>query len=354
MRRLVRSAGAWLLLAPALCASPAQAHPMNVAYADVTLSEREVEVALSVNLFELGLLLGLDRSRDGAVDEADLEAARPRIRQYLADRVAVSSRGDPLPLEAGPLRIARASDGRAVLAASLRFRSQRPLADVSIRCEPLVDLGPDHRTLARISRGTEVEQFVFQQGAPYRAAGAGPRGHAYEFLRLGVLHIFTGYDHILFLVGLLLVGASLVEVLKIVTSFTAAHSLTLSLAAFGGLSLPGRLVEAGIALSIAYVALENLLGRRLERRWLVSFGFGLVHGFGFASALTEMHLPRAGLATSLISFNAGVEVGQVAIVLSVIPLLRLLRRSPAYGTVTASASALILVTGLFWLYQRAL
>jgi hypothetical protein len=343
-----------LLVALALRASPARAHPMNVAHADVALREREVEIALSVNLFELDLLLALDRSRNGDVDEAELEAARRRIVEYLGDRVAASSRGVQLLAEAGSLRVGRGTDGRAVLDSVLWFRSREPLADLAIRCEPLADLGPDHRTLARISRGGEVEQFVFQRGALYRTASAGVAGYVAQFLRLGVFHIFTGYDHVLFLVGLLLVGGSLVEVLKIVTSFTVAHSLTLSLAVLGAVSFPARLVEAGIALSIAYVALENLLRRRLERRWLVSLGFGLVHGFGFANVLAEMHLPRAGLASSLFAFNAGVEVGQIGIVVAVLPLLRLLRRSQAYGTVTASASAVILATGLFWFYQRAL
>jgi len=112
-------------------------------------------------------------------------------------------------------------------------------------------------------------------------------------------------------------------------------------------------VETGIAVSIAYVAVENLLRRGARRRWLVSLGFGLIHGFGFANVLAEMHLPRAGIASSLVAFNTGVEIGQLAIVLAAVPALRLLRRTAAYAAVVSSTSALLLAVGLFWAWHRA-
>jgi hypothetical protein len=327
---------------------------MNVAYAEVTVRGGQVDVSLSVNLFELDLLLSLDGDRDGSVTPAEIAAARPRLADYLAQRVALSQAGAALPGETTGMRLARAPDGRAVLEADLRFRGAQPLADLTMQCQPLTDLGPDHRTLARIERDGAVAEFVFEPGAVYRFPEATLGGHFLQFLKLGVVHIFTGTDHVAFLLGLLLAGGTLLEVLKIVTSFTVAHSLTLSLAALGAVNLPPRLVEAAIAASIVYVALENLLRRRLDRRWLVSLGFGLVHGFGFANVLAEMHLTRAGLLTSLFAFNAGVEVGQIGIVAAILPLLAALRGRSAYRPVVASASALILVMGLFWLSQRAL
>lgn len=327
---------------------------MNVAYAQVTVQGGQVEVSLSVNLFELDLLLSLDGDRDGTVTPAEIAAARPRLADYLAQRVSLSQAGAALPGETTGMRLARAADGRAVLEADLRFRGVPPLADLTMRCQPLTDLGPDHRTLARIERDGAVAEFVFEPGTVYRFPEATLGDHVFQFLKLGVLHIFTGTDHLAFLLALLLAGGTLLEVVKIVTSFTAAHSLTLSLAALGAVHLPPRLVEAAIAVSIVYVALENLLRRRLDRRWLVSLGFGLVHGFGFANVLAEMHLTRAGLLTSLFAFNAGVEVGQIGIVAAVLPLLAALRGRSAYRPVVASASALILVMGLFWLSQRAL
>ena len=354
MRFAGRIAAAALPAALALGAVPARAHPMTVAYADVVLREREVQLSLSVNLFELDLLLGLDADGDGAVSPGEIEAARPRLARYLAGRVSVSSRGAGLLPELAGARPGRSSDGRATLEADLRFRSQEPLADLSIHCEPLADLGPDHRTLARVERGSEVTELTFERGTVYRVPEAGLGGHFLQFLRLGILHIFTGADHVLFLLALLLAGGTFLEVAKVVTAFTAAHSLTLSLAALGLVHLPSRLVESAIAASIVFVALENLLRRGRDRRWLVSFAFGLVHGFGFASVLAEMHLPRAGLVSSLLAFNAGVEVGQVALVAAILPLLALLRRGAAWRALATSASALILVMVLFWLGQRAL
>lgn len=336
-----------------LFAGAAQGHASQVAIAEVVIQPRDVEIALSVNMLELDLLLGLDRDGSGSVEPAELLAARNRVEGYLGGKVVVSSGGRDLPLRVEGLEAGQSGDGRAVARILLHFPSGGPLREVAIRCEPLADLGPGHRTLATIHRDGAVEQFVFEPGSPFRSSAADPWARVGRLLKLGILHIFTGYDHVLFLVGLLLAAAGLVEVLKIATSFTVAHSVTMSLAALGLVHLPPRLIEAGIAVSIAWVAAENLLRRERGRRWLLSFSFGLVHGFGFANVLSAMHLPRAGIASSLLAFNAGVEFGQVAIILAVFPLLLLLRRSGAYARVMSSASALLLVAGLFWLWQRA-
>ena len=171
---------------------------------------------------------------------------------------------------------------------------------------------------------------------------------------MGIHHIFLGYDHVAFLLGLLLMGGSFLNIVKIVTAFTLAHSLTLCLATLDLVTLPARLVEAGIALSIAYVALENLFFTTFDRRWLVSFFFGLVHGFGFANVLQEMHLPTSGLAASLLFFNIGVEVGQLLIVALVVPLLWGLSRTPVHRPAVRLASVAIFAAGAFWLFQPAL
>ena len=329
------------------------AHPLNVGYADIAVKAQEVEISLSINLFELDLLLSLDQNGDALVDQGELEARRSVILDYLRERIGVSAEGVALPLEPGPFHIGRGADGKALFESTLRFRARDSLNDFAIHCEPLTDLGPDHKTLAKISHDGKVEQFIFQKGVVYQGVKTDFAGYLVQFLKLGILHIFTGYDHILFLLGLLLVGGSFLSVVKIVTSFTLAHSLTLSLAALGIVNMPARLVEAGIAFSIIYIALENLLFKQFDRRWAVSFVFGLVHGFGFANVLKQMHLPRSGLISSLFSFNAGVEVGQIAVVLLILPILGMVRRSKAHSPVVTSASAVILVAGLFWFYQRA-
>jgi hypothetical protein len=177
---------------------------------------------------------------------------------------------------------------------------------------------------------------------------------ALEFLKLGIVHIFVGYDHIAFLLALLLAGGSTLAIVKIVTAFTAAHSVTLSLAALDIVTLSPVVVEAGIALSIVYVAAENLFTPRPQGRWIVSFLFGLVHGFGFAGVLKELALPSSGLVGSLVTFNVGVEIAQVAIVALVVPALYGLTRTRLHAPLTRVASVVILSLGLFWLYQRVL
>ena len=195
---------------------------------------------------------------------------------------------------------------------------------------------------------------MFRPGVTYEEK-VGALALALEFLTLGIVHIFIGYDHIAFLVGLLLAGGSTLSIVKIVTAFTVAHSVTLSLAALDVVTLSPAFVEVGIALSIVYVAAENLLLRRPPRgRWLVSFGFGLVHGFGFAGVLKELALPPSSLVWPLLTFNLGVEIAQVAIVAVVAPALYALTRTSLHVPLTRLASAAILSLGLFWLYQRVL
>ena len=178
------------------------------------------------------------------------------------------------------------------------------------------------------------------------------------FVLEGIHHIFIGPDHILFIVGLLLLGGSLARLLKIVTAFTIAHSLTLALATFHLLNPPSRFVEPAIALSIVAVGVENLLAAKRRRDWRapLAFGFGFLHGFGFASVLADFGLPRGALGGALFSFNLGVEIGQACIVLAVAPTLAWIgSRSPRAGIrVAAWGSACVIAAGAFWFVQRIL
>jgi hydrogenase/urease accessory protein HupE len=178
-----------------------------------------------------------------------------------------------------------------------------------------------------------------------------------RFVPAGVHHILIGPDHLLFLVGLLLLGGSLRQLALVVTAFTLAHSLTLSLAVLGLVSAPARIVEPAIALSIVYVGIDNLMVRRGRdlRPW-IALGFGLVHGFGFASVLREMELPRRALGWSLFSFNVGVEIGQLTVVLVVASALAALRsRSEWAGRrLAVIGSVAVVATGSVWFVERLL
>ena len=196
-----------------------------------------------------------------------------------------------------------------------------------------------------MTQARDLRIEVAEANAP-RTAGS--------FFLLGIEHILTGYDHLLFLLALILCGGNLWSLLKIVTAFTVAHSITLALAALDIVTLPEVLVEATIALSIAYVAAENLFMRKaVSHRWAVSFVFGLVHGFGFSNVLRELGLPSEGLVWSLLSFNLGVEAGQAMAVLLALPILLLMRKLKSEPRAVMATSVIILTVGLALFVDRA-
>ncbi len=180
-----------------------------------------------------------------------------------------------------------------------------------------------------------------------------------DFLRLGIAHILTGYDHLLFLAGLLIVCRRLHTALLIITTFTLAHSITLALAGLGLLTLPSRIVEPVIAATIIFVGIENLLrarhGREPSGRWMLTFVFGLLHGFGFASALQEAGMPQGGwgIVASLFSFNLGIELGQLVVAACFLPLLFWLRHFPVFARcIVPIASFGVSFAGIYWFLQR--
>jgi hydrogenase/urease accessory protein HupE len=230
---------------------------------------------------------------------------------------------------------------------------------LSIR-DNLFDLtGPDYHTIAMIQWPGGSDQFAFATEArdhtlKIGSAGAQASGTRSFFL-MGVEHILLGWDHLLFLACLLLLGGSFWGLMKIVTAFTVAHSISLALAALDVVSLPPRLVESLIALSIAYVAAENIFlrDRAASKRWIIAFVFGLVHGFGFASVLREAGLPKAGLVWSLLGFNLGVETGQAMVVALTMPLLLWLGKRTWEPRAVTAVSGSVLAVGLVLFAQRA-
>lgn len=225
-----------------------------------------------------------------------------------------------------------------------------------------------------MEHGGPGEVGVFSPATPrqrFEFALVTPRNPWLTFLVEGVWHIWSGYDHILFLLALLLPGVlrrqpggwgpvperriAIVNVLKVVTAFTVAHSITLSLAVLGLVHLPSRLIESAIAASVVLAALNNLAPLVSERGWMVAFGFGLLHGFGFANALGDLGLQHGQLAVTLFSFNLGVEIGQLAIVSLFLPLALSLRRLVFYRRLVLRFGSLaIVVVASTWLAERAL
>jgi len=177
-----------------------------------------------------------------------------------------------------------------------------------------------------------------------------------KFLSAGVEHILTGYDHLCFLIAVMLWATRIWPVVKIVTAFTVSHSVTLSLAALELVNLPSRWVEIAIALSIIYVAVENFFTRKVDGRWRDTFAFGFIHGFGFASGLIELGVPQRAIVPALASFNIGVEIGQIGVVLTVLPLLLVIDRFFTHGRrsplLVQFCSGIIACFGAYWLFVR--
>jgi hydrogenase/urease accessory protein HupE len=246
-----------------------------------------------------------------------------------------------------------------------RYRCAPPPSTVTIDLPVLASFAPGHRHVAHATWGAAAVDGVMIRGrAPFQITRPGASDAATEapeprtlgffaFLRMGVEHILTGYDHLLFLLGLILVGGRVRSLVGVVTAFTVAHSITLGLAAFGVLAPPSRIVEPAIALSIAYVGIENFFVKNAEKRWRITFPFGLVHGFGFAAALQEIELPRAQIPVALVSFNLGVELGQLGVMAVLLPLVLWARKSEWFAKRGALAmSAFVAMAGLFWFVER--
>lgn len=344
-----------------------EAHWADQAAAEIAVTGSQANVTLTL---PTGVLAFADDAHTGRLTGEAIQAHREELRRFLAAHVRLSAR---LRTSAGEVREGVLSvqpfagtppaAGPAGLAPSthttlaLVYTWPAAIDTLSIRYDLFVPGVSTASCLVTILADGRVHNAVFTPGheaatvalgapAVWQAAGG--------FVLMGIEHILTGYDHMLFLLSLLMVGATLPQLLKIVTAFTVAHSITLSLAVLGIVDLPSRWVESAIALSITYVAAENVLRGRasLGSRWLVTFGFGLVHGLGFASALTELHLPRANLAASLVGFNLGVEIGQVSVILLATLTLNAILQygwAPAFRRWVSAAAALI---GFVWFVQR--
>jgi len=348
-----------VLIATAL-SGRAAAHEVGLSRGTYAIDGDHVTAELVLSRRELGgAVPELDADHDGHVTVDELATARPALQKAVVDRIHVRSSDAPCP---GALLDAHLSeDDGLVLRAN--YTCPAPIARAELDFPLVDDLMHGHRHIARSTGGVQVVERVISRtqrtleltGPSGGAATAPARTDHLSMLRLGVEHILTGYDHLVFLLGLVLVGGRWRSLLWVVTAFTLAHSITLGLAALGVWAPRPSIIEPAIALSIAYVGIENFFVKDAEKRWRITFPFGLIHGFGFAGALREIALPRADVPAALFLFNAGVELGQLAVLALVLPLLALLRKQPwfaKYGVRVASAA--IVVAGFAWFFTRVL
>jgi hypothetical protein len=362
-----------------LCAAGiAYAHKLSDSY--LTLRQSDGGSAFDgqwdIALRDLDYAVGIDGNHDGRITWGELKESRPRITRYALERLTVESisRGDRegCLLRPTELLVDEHVDGHYAV---LRFAANcrvRP-AQLVLHYGLLFDVDPTHRGLLQISSGKLSQAAVLPRSHPTVAINlqSPQRLQQFaEFVTEGVWHIWKGFDHILFLLTLLFPAVivyrlgrweprgswreSAFDVLKVVTAFTVAHSLTLSLAVLDLIHAPSRIVESTIAATVLLGAMNNLLPVVLERRWLVAFVFGLVHGLGFASVLADLGLHGANLALALVGFNAGVELGQFAIVIVFLPLAVLLRDTVFYRRIFVPVgSGVIGMVAMVWLISRA-
>lgn len=339
-----------------LLVTPAYAHPVPYSYLDLQMARGGLEGVLVAHIIDLAHDLNVTPA-ESLLEPALAESKREAILSLLRQRLKVAADGRALEIDL--LRIEPQVE-RQALALHLRFNSTALPGSLSIRCV-LFPYDTQHQTFLNIyEEGKLIHQEIFSKDHSsldyFTGSNQGTLAVVKTFIPAGIYHIFVGPDHILFIVGLLLLGGSLLRLLSIVTAFTIAHSITLSLAALDLLNPPARLIEPAIALSIVYVGIDNLMVGKTGRdvRPLIAFFFGLVHGFGFAGVLKEFGLPSQALGWSLFSFNLGVEIGQVCIVLVVASLLTALRnRNKQLGErIAIIGSVCVILAGCYWFIER--
>lgn len=334
--------------------NPVRAHKLNTSYTNLIAEDAALKVRVRLDDFDL-LKIGIDQDGDSLLFYEELEAGLDDAFAFVEGHIRLKADGQPLALVRGSGDIT--PDNKGNMFANLYFSAElaAPVGALEVWVGWPERFGDAHKNLARISLpGQPLVQAVFSAESPQQTF-TGQQSlweQLFEFAALGVEHIFLGYDHVLFLLALIVVGGRLLSLVKVVTAFTVAHSITLCLAALEIVRLPSEWIEAGIALSIVYVAAENFWLKRPDYRWTITFAFGLVHGFGFANVLRELGLPTHGLVASLFAFNAGVEIGQVGIVALVFPLIAWLGRQSYQRTVVLVVSAVIGLFGVGWFVER--
>ncbi len=359
---MTRRAALLVAVAGALAARTASAHPLDLGYLRIDAAGPALTATLDLDASAAAHLLGTGPST------LDAQALRERAAE-LAD--ATIRRGE-LMTELGACRWKRASAELRARTASLVLEAVCPSGARTLRWPMPFVSGPrvasTFQLLVKARLGGAEQVTTVDRGAPELVLSQDSRPGFAQFVWSGIEHIGAapgewhddggwklpdGLDHILFLLALMLAGGTVLRLVGIASGFTLGHSITLALSGLGLVRPPASVIEPVIALSIALVAAQAFLGKEERRRWQVAAAFGLVHGFGFAGALGELELSTPELVTALFGYNAGVELGQVAIVCVVAPLILLLQRRPAlHHAVVRVLSAAICVAGMYWFVQR--
>lgn len=368
---MMRRCWSLLLILGALLATPAQAHKPSDSYLAVDVKGEQVTLQWDIALRDLDMAIGLDDNGNGELTWGEVKAKHQDIASYALSRLTLASEGANCPLKVTKHALDDHTDG-AYAVLYLSATCPHAVTTLDMKYALLFDIDPQHKGLLRLTHDGATSTAIFTpESMQQKLAVAGRSAWTQfgDYVRHGVWHIWIGYDHILFLLALLLpsvmvyrdgrwqgrerLRAAAIEVLKVVTAFTLAHSITLTLATLGVVALPSRWVESAIAASVVLAALNNLWPVLQKRLAWMAFAFGLIHGFGFASVLLDLGLPQDALRLSLVGFNVGVEIGQLTLVAIFLPIAFLARHRPAYRTIVLrGGSVLIALAGAIWLAER--
>jgi hypothetical protein len=364
-----------LYLLVLLCLSfDAQAHKPSDSYLAFTVDGQQLQGQWDIALRDLEYAIGLDADNDGAITWLELRGQQAAVFTYALSRLTISADQQLCPLTAGELLVDEHSDGHYAV---LKFRAACPavIQQLQLAYRLFFDIDPQHRGLLKLTKPQHTDTAIFspehRQLQFTLNIARQPFRELLNFAYEGVGHIWSGYDHLLFLLSLIL-PAALVrdrgvwlpkpgfapvfwDVFQVVTAFTLAHSITLSLTALQFIALPSRWIESAIAASVLFAALNNIYPRFVPRRAWFAFGFGLIHGMGIAGVLLDMGLADGQRAWSLLGFNLGVEAGQLALVSLALPLIAWLSRYRYYPPLVLKMGSLGIagVAGV-WLAERSL
>lgn len=372
-RVLATRFGCWTIAAMLSCwCAPAVAHKSSDSFLRLVAQGTSVVARWDIALRDLDAVMALDADGNGLLTWGEVRQREAQLGRYALQHLSLRSADGPCAIGASRLLIDTHTDGAYAV---LEFQAECPseIKALQVGYRLFADSDAGHRGLLNLTLSGRTYTQVLGPDAPlatFGPAGGGAGRQFLGYLRTGIEHIWGGFDHLLFLFSLLLpavllrrgprwearsgLTGSLGEIIRVVTAFTAAHSLTLALATFGYLKIPSRISESAIALSVVAAALNNIWPLVRHRRWIVAFCFGLVHGLGFANVLADLGLPRGALALALVGFNLGVEAGQLALVAAFMPVFYAMRTTIFYQRflMTAGSMGIALLAAL-WLAERA-
>jgi len=360
-----------MLLSMLLTATLVQAHESSTAYLNLsTNEERTVSAEYEISLRDLALLIEIDPNKDNQVNWAEVKSQTALIEQLITSKIRLEGDAQQCQItEFSPLAI-NTRGGFNYLYTSFELKCEQPVD--SLDYQILTGIDANHRLiLTQASDDTPLQVLTVGQHSIGSEANSGWMSTVANFLKSGIHHLLIGWDHLLFLFVLLIPAvymrkektllavpkpkAALLEVFWIATSFTLAHSITLTLAALQIISIPARFIESVIALSIAFAALNNLVPMLRVRAIYLAFVFGLIHGFGFANVLVDLPLATSERVLALLSFNIGIELGQLVFIIAVFPIALLLRHTQFYKWIIFYIGSLIsILIALWWFFERAI